>query len=98
MIEEMLETNPDDSFLRYAAALEYRKAGESQRALETLKNLIAHDPDYLGSYYQLGKLLEDSGDADEAMKVYRSGLTIAQKTQDVKTLGELHEAIMLLED
>ncbi|TVR38564.1 MAG: tetratricopeptide repeat protein [Cryomorphaceae bacterium] len=98
MIEEMLETNPDDSFLRYAAALEYRKAGEMKRALQTLQNLVAHDPDYLGSYYQLGKLLEESGDADEAMKVYHRGLTIAQKKQDAKTLGELQEAIMLLED
>ena len=36
LIKEMLETNPDDSFLKYAAALEYEKDGNRKQAIATI--------------------------------------------------------------
>ena len=92
----MLETNPDDSFLKYAAALEYEKDGENKKAIAIIKDLLAHDEDYLGAYYKLGKLLESEGKEKEAIKVYRQGLEVSKKTSDLKTEGELTEALMLL--
>lgn len=97
MIEQMLETNPEDSFLRYCAALEYRKRGDNVRATEILEALVMHDPDYLASYYQLGKMLEEQGKADRAIKQYQAGKEIARKKNDSKTYGELSEALMLLD-
>ena len=32
LIKEMLETNPDDSFLKYAAALEYETDGKIKKS------------------------------------------------------------------
>jgi tetratricopeptide (TPR) repeat protein len=97
MIETMLETNPRDSFLHYAAALEYQKSGDAAQAIKILRQLIRQNPDYLASYYQLGKMLEEKSQADEAVEVYKAGTTIARKQNDSKTLGELSEALMLLD-
>ncbi len=92
----MLQTNPNDSFLKYAAALEYEKEGDAQKAIATIRDLLKHDANYLGAYYKLGKLLEAQDQTDQAIEVYRSGLTIAKSKSDMKTEGELSEALMLL--
>ena len=60
MIETMLETNPKDSFLHYAAALEHQKNGEITTAIKIIQKIIKNDPEYLASYYQLGKMLEEN--------------------------------------
>lgn len=97
MIETMLETNPKDSFLHYAAALEHKSNGDIVSAVKILKSIIKNDPDYLASYYQLGKLLEDRSKFEEAIDVYKAGRSVAKKQNDMKTLGELSEALMLLD-
>lgn len=94
----MLAHEPGDSFLQYAAALEYHKAGNEDRAIELFETLRTSDPQYLGTYYQLGKLYENRGLADQALAIYRQGKEIARQQNDHKTLGELSEAEMLLED
>lgn len=96
LIKEMLETNPDDSFLQYAAAIEYECLGERKTAIETIKRLLDKDPVYLGAYYKLGKLLESEGKEKDAIKIYRKGLEVSKKNSDMKTEGELSEALMLL--
>ncbi|MEN9347460.1 MAG: tetratricopeptide repeat protein [Flavobacteriales bacterium] len=97
MIETMLETNPKDSFLHYAAALEHHKNGDIVTAIKTIKGIIKNDPDYLASYYQLGKLLEERGKVEEAIDIYKQGRSVAKKQNDMKTLGEISEALMLLD-
>ena len=97
MIETMLETNPQDSFLHYAAALEHHKNGDIVTSIKTIKGIIKNDPDYLASYYQLGKLLEERGKVEEAIDIYKQGRSVAKKQNDMKTLGEISEALMLLD-
>ena len=97
MILEMLQNNPEDEFLQYAAALEYIQLEETNTAIEYLKNLIKTSPDYLASYYQIGKLLEAKGKTNQAISYYKKGKKIAEKQRDMKTLGELEEALMILD-
>lgn len=97
MIEHMLETNPKDSFLHYCAALEHQKSGDHTSAIKILKAIVKNDPDYLASYYQLGKLLEERGKSEDAIEAYKAGRSVARKKNDTKTLGELSEALMLLD-
>lgn len=96
LIKEMLETNPEDSFLKYAAALEYEKEGDRKAAIALIEDLLAKDETYLGGYYKLGKLYEEEGKEKEAIKIYRRGLDVSKKSTDLKTEGELTEALMLL--
>lgn len=97
LILEMLENNPGDTFLRYAAALEYIKLEETDTAIDLLSKLVKDNPDYLPSYYQLGKLLEEKGKSDKAITIYKKGAEVAGQQNDTKTLGELTEALMLLD-
>jgi tetratricopeptide (TPR) repeat protein len=95
---EMLKTEPNDSFLNYALALEYAKSNDLEKAIELIEALLLKDENYLGAYYQLGKLHEQIGDLQEAIVNYNKGIEIAKKLNNKKTLGELNEALMMLEE
>lgn len=93
----LLENNPNDSFLKYAAALEYKKHKQIDKSIELLVQLTSSNPEYVAAYYQLGKILEDQNKTDEAITTYRQGLIYANKNSDKKTADELREALMLLD-
>ncbi len=98
LISEMLEKNPDDTFLNYAAALEYRKDNEVDKAIDVFRKIIENDPEYLPTYYQLGKLLEEKDKTSEAIDFYKKGRALAKQKNDIKTLGELSEALLILDE
>ncbi|HLV52921.1 MAG TPA: hypothetical protein VKY29_02790 [Cryomorphaceae bacterium] len=98
LIEEMLEKNPEDTYLNFAAALEYKKQGSLKKALATFRKIIKLDPNYLPTYYQVGSLLESFDRVDEAITVYRKGLELAQERKDVTAVGELSEALLILDE
>ncbi len=98
MIQKMLENNPNDSFLMYAASLELNKRGKTEQAMSLLDKIIAQDPDYLGAYYQFGKMLESVDQIKQAIDVYKAGKIIASAANDNKTLSELNEALMQIDN
>ena len=97
-IMQMLEKNPDDSFLNYAAALEFKKNGKIDSAIDLLEKLIASDENYLAAYYQLGKNYEAVSETERAKNIFLKGKDIAVKKNDLKTLNEIEEALILLND
>ncbi len=97
LIENMILTNPEDSFLHYCAALEHEKKGDIPVAIKILKTILKNDQDYLATYYQLGRLLEVRGKVEDAIATYKLGKSVAKRRNDSKTLGELSEALMLLD-
>ncbi len=97
-IQEMLKSEPADSFLNYALALEYAKINDVRKAIELLEALLARDENYLGAYYQLGKYYEQLDQKNKAVETYQNGASIAQKQKNKKAVGELNEALWMLED
>jgi len=97
-IEEMLKTEPNDSFLNYALALEFAKANEVHKAIELIENVLLREENYLGAYYQLGKFYEQIQDLPKAIATYTKGIVIAKSIKNNKALGELNEALWMLED
>ena len=91
-IKEMLLTNPMDSFLQHALALEYIKIEEDERARELFQNLLQEDENYIGSYYHLAKLLERSDKIEDAKEVYERGMLKAKECGDIHTYNELRTA------
>ena len=98
LIAEMLEKNPNDTYLNFASALEYKKQGNLKKALAAFRKIIKIDPNYLPTYYQVGTLLEESGRSDDAINIYRKGLELAKKRKDVTAVGELSEALLILDE
>ncbi|MFV0606437.1 MAG: tetratricopeptide repeat protein [Niabella sp.] len=87
-----LKDNPGDSFLKHALAMEYIKAGDDVMAENLLNQILSATPDYVGSYYQLGKLLERRGNNTAAIEVYIKGMELARAGGDNHTWNELRAA------
>jgi Tfp pilus assembly protein PilF len=91
-LQAFLKENPADSFLRHALALEYVKLGNDGDAEKLFREILDHEPGYIGSYYHLAKLLERIGQGDDAMQVYEKGMAEAKKAGDNHSYNELLSA------
>jgi predicted Zn-dependent protease len=97
-LKALLDKEPNDSFLNYAMALEMHKLGEIKRSAELMEELLFRDENYLGAYLQLGQIYEELGEKDKALEAYTKGIQIAKQQKNTKTLSELNQAILVLED
>jgi tetratricopeptide (TPR) repeat protein len=88
-LKEFIASNPDDSFIQHALALEYIKTGDDDAALQLFVELLNRDEDYIGSYYHLGKLLERNNNMSRAIAVYEKGLRKAKEAGDQHAYNEL---------
>ncbi len=95
---EFLEEDPDDAFTRFALAQEYARRGDLGIAREYYEGLITTTPDYLGTYYHLGKLHIRLGDRKAAAAIFRSGIDVAARAGFGRDLEELREALRHLND
>ena len=87
-----LKDSPTDSFLQHALALEYQKIGDVQKARQLFEKLLQENPQYVGSYYHLAKLLEGAGEETAALVVYKKGMEQAKLQNDQHALSELRSA------
>jgi tetratricopeptide (TPR) repeat protein len=95
-LQEMLQKQPDDPFLLYGIAMEYKKAGQTAEALAKFDRVLAVDPGYCYAYYQKGLVLEETGDINAARKTYQQGIDIAGQKGDAHARSELQAALDLL--
>ena len=89
---DFLQTSPNDNFLKHALALEYIKINELSKARSLFENILTQNPDYIGSYYHLAKLLEQTGEKENAINWYEKGMAAAKKAGDNHTYNELQSA------
>lgn len=92
-LKKVLETDPNDTFARYAIGLEYLSANEPDEAKNIFDEIIALDPNYVAVYYQLGKTYELLGDKSSAKKIYEKGIYVAASQSDEHTKNELELAL-----
>jgi Tfp pilus assembly protein PilF len=78
--------------LKHALALEYIKSGHDGEARILFEEILSGQPDYVGSYYHLGKLLERIGDIAGAAGWYQKGMEAARKVGDNHAFNELQAA------
>ncbi len=97
-ILEYLRTTPKDSFLQHALALEYIKIENDTEAKKLFENILTIDPNYVGSYYHLAKLLERQNNNNAAIEVYKKGMLVAKAAKDNHSYNELMMALEDLED
>jgi Tfp pilus assembly protein PilF len=93
ILKGFLKDNPNDSFSRYALALEYVKLEQHQDAVREFETVTKNDPDYVATYFQLGQLYQKIGQTHDAEKTFRTGITVAAKIGDEHTRSELEAAL-----
>lgn len=92
-----LKESPEDAFLNYALATEYVGLGDDGKAEEIFRILLEKQPDYIATYYHLGKLLERKADKDAAILIYEKGIEKAKKSGERHSLSELQSALLELQ-
>jgi Tfp pilus assembly protein PilF len=96
ILKGFLNENSEDSFSRYALALEYVKLAQNDDAVREFETVKANDPDYVATYFQLGQLYRSLGKTHEAEKTLRTGIVVATKAGDEHTKSELEGALEML--
>lgn len=94
----MLQKEPEDVFLNYALALEHIANADLNKAEEQLNKTLTLNSAYLPVYYQMGQLQEKKNNPEAAMEYYRKGIELAKQQGNTKAMGELNEALWMLED
>ncbi len=89
---EYLSASPEDPFLQHALGMEYVNIGKELEAKKLFENILIKNPEYVGSYYQLGKLLEREGNNNEAVEWYEKGMQAAKQAGDAHSYNELQAA------
>ncbi len=95
---EFFEHEPNDPFLKYALATEYLRLDNPEKALWFYLDLVDQHPDYIGTYYHLGKLYEQMQKQKEALNIYEQGISVAKKIKDQHALNELLGVFNSLQD
>jgi len=94
-LQELLIQTPNDPFIIYGIALEYRNIdGEKTKYYFDL--LLSEHPSYLPTYYQAGELYEDL-DEDRAKEIYLKGMQLAKEQENMHAYGELKSVYDLLD-
>src|ERR1051326_8248138 len=97
ILKNLVAERPNDSFLRYGLAMEYRNAGDLESAMREFDSLMAADPDYAAAYFHAGQTLERMGDLAQAREIYRRGIEVTGRKGDEHARSELEGALSLLE-
>jgi tetratricopeptide (TPR) repeat protein len=96
-LQQMLQKEPNDTFLLYGLALEFKKANDFQHALEYLDRVIGLDGGYCYAYHQKGMIHESAGNVDAAKIAYKQGIAAAAKKGDQHARQELEAALEVIE-
>ena len=86
---EFIENEPEDPFLKYALATEYLRLGETDKALKYYEDLVNNHPNYIGTYYHLGKLYEALERKQDAIDTYETGMKVTREQRDNHAFAEL---------
>lgn len=93
ILEQTLESTPNNTFARYALALELSRAGQPERAWQQFEHLLNRHPDYAATYLQAGMYLAKQGRDVEARDVLTKGIEVNRKQGNLHAQSELEAAL-----
>lgn len=96
-IQTFLIETPKDPFLHYALAQEYYKLNQNNVALQEYLWLTQNHPQYVATYYHLGRLLIEMGEKEAALSWFNVGIEQAKAAKELHSLSELQSAKLELE-
>ncbi len=93
LLEETLASSPDNTFVRYALALELANAGNTEVAWQHFDYLLSRHPDYAPTYYQAGRFLAAQGKRQQARQVITKGIEVTRAQGNLHASGELERSL-----
>ncbi len=95
-LEAMLANDPNDTFLRYALAMELENATEFETSIGLFRGLMQDSPPYVPAFFMLGQLLARIDRTEESCTVLRDGIEQAREQNDHHAAGEMSEFLASL--
>ena len=95
-LQELLQGSPDDQFLRYGLAMEYRKAGHAEESLELLGGLMKDSPPHVPSFLMAAQQHAELDQISEARTVLREGIEHAREQDNMHAASEMGELLASL--
>jgi len=92
-----IKKNPDDSFSKFALALEFQKLNYPDKALVLFESIHENDPGYVGVYYHLGNMYRQKGHVEKAKTIFEEGISVAEEQNELHAKSELQSVLMELE-
>lgn len=95
MLQQIVESKPQDAFARYGLAMELSNRGELEPALVEFNKLLGLHPDYAAGYFMAAQQLAKAARNDEAKDYLQRGIAAAERTRNAHAAGEMQA---MLED
>ncbi|MEZ5362327.1 MAG: tetratricopeptide repeat protein [Bryobacterales bacterium] len=92
-LQQFLQANPNDCFVRYGLAQEYGKSGQLEAAIEEYRRIFEINPDYQAAYFHAGQAYRKLGQPDQAREVFERGIETSLRTGDLHARSELEAAL-----
>lgn len=92
-IEAMLQSEPQDVFLRYSLAMEMASAGETEPALQLFHALCQETPPHVPAFFRSAQILADEDNVNSARDFLRDGIEQARKQGDLHAASEMSEML-----
>lgn len=93
---QLHQEQPNDPFLVYGIALEYKKHNAPEASV-FFEKLVHSFPEYLPTYYQAAEYYVENNKMELALIIYEKGIKLASSLNEMKTLAELKNAKQNLE-
>jgi predicted Zn-dependent protease len=95
-LQTMLAEDPNDTFLRYAVAMELRSNDQFTESEAGFRGLMESEPPYVPAFFMLGQMLAGEDRVNEAREVIRNGIEQARLQNDHHAAGEMSEFLASL--
>ncbi len=88
-LEELLKSDPEDTFLLYAHAKACASEGDVATGLSQFDEVLKRDPKHVAAYFQKAQVLTEHGEIGEARQVITKGIQVAQEVGDAHAEEEM---------
>jgi hypothetical protein len=95
-IEAMLKDDPQDQFLRYGLASEYRSEGRLEESLDLYRGLMADAQPHVPSFLMAAPVLLELDRVNDARAALRDGIEIARQQGEAHAASEMGELLASL--
>lgn len=94
---DILNSNPNDTFARYALGMEYSRAGRVDDAVSEFRTLLTKQPDYANAYFMAAQALATAERIDEARTFLNDGIAAARRANNQHAASEMQGMLDELE-
>ncbi len=96
-LRQLVAQGSGDPFPLYGLAMEYKRLGRIEEAIQAFGRLLDLHPQYVPAYYQFGTALVLSGGIEQARETLARGIRIAETQGNRHARDELVQALEELE-